>query len=123
MSDAAFSKNFTGSLTDQEGTVRHFINGAYGRDGDLPAIEYANGAKAWYKENPKRGGFGQFPAVLHRLNGPALTRPDGRDTYYVDGKLHRLDGPAHVTEDGIQKWFAEDKFIKAVFPDGRVVEA
>lgn len=123
MADAVFSKNFTGSLTDEDGNVRHFINGAYGREDDLPAVEYANGGKCWYKENPKRGGFGQFPAVLHRGGGPAVTRPDGRPTYFENGKLHRLDGPAHITEDGIQKWFIEDKFVKAVYPDGRVVEA
>ena len=122
MAEAAFSKNFTGALTDQDGNIRHFINGAYGREGDLPCIEYANGTQCWYKENPKRGGFGQPPAIPHRAHGPAIVRPDGRETYFVDGKLHRLDGPAHVTEDGIQKWFVEDKFVKAVFSDGRVVE-
>lgn len=123
MSEAVFSKNFNGALTDADGTIRHFINGAYGREDDLPCVEYADGKRCWYTENPKRGGFGQPPAVPHRAIGPAIVHADGRETYYVMGKLHRLDGPAHVTDDGIQKWFVDDKFVKAVFPSGRVALA
>jgi hypothetical protein len=117
-----FHKTFTGSLTDPDGNTRHFINGALSRADDLPTIEYANGARAWHVENPKRGGFGQPSAVLHREGAPALIREDGRETYYRMGKLHREGGPAHTTADGIIQFWENDKCIKVIFPDGRVFE-
>jgi hypothetical protein len=42
---------------------------------DGPAIEYANGSKAWYVD-------GQ----LHRLDGPAYESTNGYKAWYVDGK-------------------------------------
>lgn len=31
---------------------------------------------------------------LHRLDGPAVIRPNGNNSWWHEGKLHRLDGPA-----------------------------
>src|ERR1019366_6125889 len=30
----------------------------------------------------------------HRLNGPAITTPNGTKCWYVNGRLHRVNGPA-----------------------------
>ncbi len=48
---------------------------------DLPAVEYDNGYKAWYKNG-----------MRHRLTGPAIIR-NGRKTeeYWINGKLLTLD--------------------------------
>ena len=70
---AEYSKTFTGTLTAPDGTIRHFINGALGREGDLPAVEYPDGAVVYYCENPKRGGFGQHSSVEHRVYRLALS--------------------------------------------------
>lgn len=109
MAQPEYSKKFTGLLTDADGNRRWFINGAYGREGDLPCVELADGTRAWYIENPKRGGFGQFPSVPHREGGPALIRPNGDEFYYHLGELHCSDGPALRRADGEQKWFEHGK--------------
>jgi hypothetical protein len=44
------------------------------RNNDLPAIEYFDGSKKWYRK-------GQ----LHRLDGPAVINSDGTEEYYILG--------------------------------------
>ena len=83
---AQYSKTFTGTVTAPDGTIRHFINGALGRDGDLPAVEYPDGRVVYYCENPKRGGFGQHASVEHRVGGPALIRANGDQIYQLARK-------------------------------------
>lgn len=104
---AEYSKTFTGTLTAPDGTVRHFINGALGKEGDLPAVEYTDGGVVYYCENPRRGGFGQRSSVEHRVGGPALIRANGDRIYYQLGKLHRDpdDGPAVILHTGVKQWF------------------
>lgn len=87
-----YSKTFTGSLTAADGSIRHFINGALGREGDLPSVEYPNGDMVYYVENPKRGEFGQRASVEHRLNGPALIRANGDQTARQAPSVHGADG-------------------------------
>lgn len=109
-----YHKAFTGCLTDNLGSRRHFINGAYGRENDLPAIEHADGSLHWYIENPRRGrGFGARSEVVHRLGGPAIIQANG-DTYWMqNGEMHRDDGlPAVVLVRGVRKWFTKGKFIR-----------
>lgn len=115
---AEYSKTFTGTLTAPDGTIRHFINGALGREGDLPAVEYPDGAVVYYCENPKRGGFGQHSSVEHRVGGPALIRANGDQIYYRFGKVHRdLDeGPAVILHTGIKKWFVNGECIRVEWP-------
>jgi len=56
-------------------------SGEYHRDGDLPAVEYANGKKAWYKN-------GQ----LHRDNDlPAVIYYWGDKYWYQNGLCCRSD--------------------------------
>ena len=59
-----------------------------------PAIEYANGDKAWYL-NGKR----------HREGGPAAEYLDGTKFWYRNGQRHREDGPAIEFADGEKWWY------------------
>lgn len=65
---------------------------------DGPAIEDADGYKAWLVEGK-----------LHRLDGPAIEWADGTKKWYVEGKRHRLDGPAIEYADGGKSWYVEGK--------------
>lgn len=114
----AYNKHFTGTLTAPDGTKRHFINGALGRGGDLPAVEYPDGSIVFYVENPKRGGFGQRDALEHRESGPALLRSNGDLFFYRYGKLHREpeEGPAVILHDGVQKWFQDGECLRVERP-------
>jgi hypothetical protein len=51
---------------DKNKTIRHRIDG--------PAIEYADGSKAWYVNGK-----------LHRTDGPAIAYADGDKVWWVDG--------------------------------------
>jgi DNA ligase (NAD+) len=113
-----YSKSYTGALTGSDGTVRHFINGALGREGDLPAVEYADGTVAYYAANPRAGGFGQRPSVEHRVGGPALIRANGDQIYYQFGKVHRDpdEGPAVILRSGVRKWFVNGECVRFDLP-------
>lgn len=115
---AKYSKTFNGSLVAEDGTVRYFVNGALSRDGDLPAVEYADGGVAYYVENPRRGSIGQPSSLEHRVGGPAVVRANGDVFYYRLGKVHRdpEEGPAVILHSGVKKWFINGEFVKAVFP-------
>ena len=41
-----------------------------------PAIEYADGGRAWYQNDQR-----------HRVDGPAAEWPDGYRAWYINGKL------------------------------------
>lgn len=111
-----YSTTFTGMLQAPDGTRRHFLRGAYGRDNDLPAVEGADGSLHWYVENPQRGKMRQRDALEHREGGPAIVRPDGSRFWMRMGKLHREDGPAVETPD-VDKWFLYGEFIRMVRKD------
>ncbi len=72
---------------------RHYTiwarNGNIHKDGDLPAIEWLNSGKQWWK-NGKR----------HRETGPAVIW-DGQETYWLDGK--------QLTKE---EWEVERKIVK-----------
>ena len=87
---------------DKAKTILHRLDG--------PAIEWAEGNKAWFV-NGKR----------HRLDGPAIERTSGDKEWYVNGKLHRLDGPAIEWTYGDKEWYVNDVFIIAVDKEGTVV--
>lgn len=112
------SKVFTGCLEDTDGVKRWFIDGAYGREGGLPAIEHPDGSSHWYAANPKRGqGFGQRDAIEHRDGAPAVIRANGDRLWFFMGELHRDDDlPAVELANGAQKWFVKGKFIRQVLP-------
>lgn len=93
------------------------------RDGDLPAIIYANGRKEWYQKG-KLYREGDKPAIIysngkkewfntkeahHREGGPAIIYPDGGETWYRHGKLHRdiKDGPAIIRSNGENEYWVK----------------
>jgi len=75
---------------DRKMTILHRLGGG-------PAVEYADGGKAWYVD-------GQ----LHRLDGrPAIEGAKGYKLWYVNGRLHRLDGPAVQYTNGHKAWYVD----------------
>ena len=42
---------------------------------------------------------------LHRLDGPAITHPDGTEKWYWQGRVHRNDGPAIMYPNGKIEWW------------------
>ena len=70
-----------------------YINGVRHRE-DGPAIEYASGDKEWYLN-------GEY----HREDGPALEHINGTRSWYVNGTRHREDGPANEYPDGSKRWY------------------
>lgn len=63
---------------------------------DGPAIEWANGDKAWYQDDK-----------LHRLDGPAYEGTNGYKSWWQNDKRHRLDGPACEWASGDKYWYIE----------------
>ena len=63
-----------------------------------PAVQYADGTKAWYLEGKR-----------HRVGGPAVEYADGSKSWFLDGKQHRVDGPAVEYASGSKEWYLEDK--------------
>ena len=82
-------------------------NGKLHRD-DGPAIEWANGAKEWYRDGK-----------LHRDDGPAHEWADGTKEWYRDGKHHRDDGPAIEWANGAKAWYRDGKLHR---DDGPALE-
>jgi hypothetical protein len=78
------------------------------------------GARLFVNENPARAvGYGRHRrdgisiysrrGVLHREDGPAVTRPSGTKEWYHDGRRHREDGPAIEWADGGSEWYCLGK--------------
>ena len=76
--------------SDREMRIRHREDG--------PAVEYADGYKAWFINDK-----------LHREDGPAVVYADGSKSWYINGKCHREDGPAIDDVDGYKAWYLNDK--------------
>ncbi|MFO0190304.1 MAG: hypothetical protein ACK54F_03540 [Planctomycetia bacterium] len=93
---------------DEYGTKRYFNEQGQLHRTDGPAVEYADGTKAWYVNDK-----------LHRTDGPAYEWADGSKSWYVNGKLHRTDGPACEYADGGKSWWVNDQRHR---PDGPAVE-
>ena len=98
------------------------------REGDLPAIEWANGDRHWWI-NGKRHRDNGLPAIenadgdkfwfrnglVHRDNGlPAIEWANGDRHWYVNGKRHRNDGlPASEQMNGSKHWYVNGKRHRA----------
>jgi len=65
---------------------------------DDPAVEYADGSKAWYINGER-----------HREDGPASEYNNGTKYWYLNGKLHREDGPAVEHHNGDKFWYLNGK--------------
>ena len=129
---------------DKDKTIRWYNEKGHFDRLDGPAIEYANGYKAWWVDGKRHRIDG--PAVeyaneskewfvedkLHRLDGPAYEWANGDKAWYVEGKLHRLDGPAREWADGDKEWWVEgeqmteEEFKEYLKPkptcEGKIVE-
>lgn len=64
-------------------------------------------------------------SILHRIDGPAVVQPDGKELWFFHGKLHRDNGPAVVQPDGLQEWWyrgvlhrTEEGKPARILPDG-----
>jgi hypothetical protein len=91
--DALFEALTLDRRVDVDGTVHYYnalgqLHRVYG-----PAVEYADGSRAWFQN-------GQF----HRVDGPAIEWANGGRVWYQNGQLHRIDGPAVIYSDGFRAW-------------------
>ncbi len=93
---------------DEQKTIRWYNDKEKLHRLDGPAVERANGCKAWWVDDK-----------LHRLDGPAFERADGYKAWYVDGKRHRLDGPAVECANGSKSWWVDGKHHRL---DGPAIE-
>lgn len=84
-------------FSDRKCTILHREDG--------PAIEYADGDKAWY-----------LNGKMHRTDGPAVEYTSGTECWYIDGKRHRLDCPAIEDADGSTMWFQHGKMHRVGGP-------
>lgn len=96
-------KKLFGPIIFSEATAdatRWYINGVIGRDGDLPAIQHANGDNEWY-----------VIGVLGREGGlPAIERANGTKVWYLNGKVGRTHGlPAVEMISGRKEWYIDGK--------------
>lgn len=83
---------------DNEKTTWKTWNWDIHRENDLPAIEYNNGDKIWYKNG-----------VKHREGKPAVIFADGHQEWWFKGELHREDGPAIIRKSGRSIYFIKGK--------------
>jgi hypothetical protein len=61
--------------------------------------------------------------LLHRENGPAVIRSDGRDEWFLNGRRHQPDGPAVVWSNGYEAWWLHGQRHRPdgpaqIWPDG-----
>lgn len=65
-----------------------------------------------YKEYIRSSNGDQFwlqAGKLHRDDGPAVIRADGRLCWCHEGDYHRVDGPAIIFPDGTEKWIIKGR--------------
>ncbi len=97
-------------VTNARDCIKYYVGGMLHRE-DLPAIEYANGTKKWYR-------WGK----CHRDGGlPAIECLNGNKEWYQGGKWHR-DGdlPAVENTNGYKAWYKEGVLHRSAGPDGRL---
>ncbi len=83
-------------------------DGSLHRDGDLPAVEWADGTKFWFQNGQvsRDGGL------------PAVEWAGGVKSWYQNGKLHRDDGlPAIEYPNGSKAWWVNGIFQYQVTAD------
>ncbi len=80
---------------DDYGNKEWYKNGKFHRDNDLPACEFANGAKCWYKHG-----------LNHRDNdSPAIEYPNGTKCWYQNDNIHRIGNPAIIYHNSIERFY------------------
>ena len=72
-----------------------------------PAVEYANGFKAWYINGKK-----------HRVDGPAVDGGGiGAREWWVNGLCHREKAPAVEWFDGTKEWYLNGSKLICQLPE------
>jgi len=71
------------------------------RDGDKPAIIWADGGLRWY-QNGKEHRNGDKPAWIGA---------DGSLIWYQNGQAHRICGPAAISSAGTLEWWINNENI------------
>ena len=104
-------------IIDKFGNKRRFNKRWYNEQRKLhredgPAVELANGSKAWWLNDK-----------LHREDGPAIEWASGDTFWYLNGKLHRTNGPACEWDDRKEWWlngkqYTEEEFLLLQFIKG-----
>ena len=86
---------------------------------DGPAVEYADGYKAWY-----------LNGKYHREDGPAIEYAGGTKEWFINGKLHREDGPAVEYTNGYKGFYLdnilyknEEDYYKELYKRGLISKA
>ena len=72
--------NKNGCYMSERGTKIYYKNNKLHRDGGLPAGEYSNGDKLWFRKG-----------VLHRIGGPAIEYSNGHKLWYVFAEYYSED--------------------------------
>jgi hypothetical protein len=80
--------------TDEDGTKWYRNEQGQLHRIDGPAMEGADGSKAWYLNGQR-----------HRTDGSAIEWADGYKSWWVNGQPHRPDGPAVEWADGSKAWW------------------
>lgn len=93
---------------DSEGTTRWYNESHKLHREDGPAVEWADGSRAWY-----------IRGQLHREDGPAAERADGSKEWRLNGELHREDGPAVERANGYKAWYIRGQLHRK---DGPAIE-
>ncbi len=60
----------------------------------------------------KYGEFWFNNGKLHKIDGPAVLRPNGTKEWWLNGKLHRENGPAIEYSNGDKEWWINGKYYK-----------
>jgi hypothetical protein len=68
-----------------------------------------DGTEKWTRYNPSTGKH-----QYHRLDGPALIKPNGEKTWYKDGNYHREGGPAVIKLRTGTKQFNKYYYVEGV---------
>lgn len=72
-------------ITDGKKHILYYKDDLLHRDKDLPAANYYNGTKTWYKEGKK-----------HRVGAPASLWNNGNIEWFYEGLRHCETGPALI---------------------------
>lgn len=94
-----------------DGSQHWYKDGLCHRDNDLPALIYAHGAKYWYKNN-----------LRHRDDDkPAAIYANGSQLWYKNGLKHRTSNkPAVITKTKYEYWIDGKHILTVKHKDGVV---
>lgn len=85
-------------------------------DKELPRQDVLNLESQWFLRGPTmfvdpatKIKTWRYEGTLHRVSGPAVVYPDGREGWWWYGQRHRDGGPAMIWPDGTEEWYQNGK--------------